>query len=47
MLYHRNTLLEGKADATWVFMNWEGILAKMKGVELNAFYLQDFDIPYA
>nr|AHF22067.1 Thi5-like protein [Pyramimonas parkeae] len=42
-----NTLLEGKADATWVFMNWEGVEARMKGVDLNAFYLQDFGIPYA
>lgn len=41
-----NTLLEGKAAATWVFMPWEGTMAKKKQVELNAFYLQDFDIPY-
>ena len=39
-------LKEGKADATWVFMGWEGVEAKLKGVELNTFYLQDFGIPY-
>jgi len=32
-----NTLLEGKADATWVFLQWEGVEAKLKGVELNTF----------
>jgi NitT/TauT family transport system substrate-binding protein len=40
------TLLKGEADATWVFMPWEGIEAKRKGVDLNTFLLQDYDIPY-
>ncbi|KAA6428902.1 MAG: hypothetical protein FRX49_01012 [Trebouxia sp. A1-2] len=40
------TVLAGKADATWVFMGWEGIEAKRKGIKLNAFSLEDFDIPY-
>lgn len=40
-------LQEGKVDATWVFMGWEGVEAKLKGVELNAFYLHEFGIPYA
>lgn len=40
------TLLKGDADATWVFMPWEGIEAKRKGIELNTFLLQDYDIPY-
>ncbi len=39
-------VLQGKADATWVFMGWEGIDAKRKGIELNAFSLEDFKIPY-
>mmetsp|Transcript_29626 Transcript_29626/g.64442 ORF Transcript_29626/g.64442 Transcript_29626/m.64442 type:complete len:357 (-) Transcript_29626:139-1209(-) len=39
-------LKEGKVDATWVFMAWEGVEARLKGVELNAFCLQDFGIPY-
>ena len=39
-------LVQGKADATWVFMGWEGVDAKRKGIELNAFSLEDFSIPY-
>lgn len=41
------TLLAGKADATWVFMGWEGVEAARAGVQLNAFKLEDFGIPYA
>ena len=41
-----NTLLDGDADATWVFMPWEGIMAAREGVGLNAFYLDDYDVPY-
>lgn len=42
-----NTLLEGKAEATWVFLQWEGVEAQLKGVELNAFRLRDHGVPYA
>lgn len=41
-----NTLLEGKADATWVFDNWEGVEAAGKHVALHKFYLRDYGIPY-
>jgi ABC-type nitrate/sulfonate/bicarbonate transport system substrate-binding protein len=41
-----NTLLEGKADATWIFNNWEGIEARTKKIELNKFSMGDFEIPY-
>lgn len=41
-----NTLLEGEADATWVFMPWEGVMADRDGVDLNAFYLDEYDVPY-
>jgi len=41
-----NTLLNGSADATWVFMGWEGAMAKLAGIELNTFNLEDFGIPY-
>jgi ABC-type nitrate/sulfonate/bicarbonate transport system substrate-binding protein len=41
-----NTLLEGKADATWIFDNWEGVEATTKQIELNKFSMSDFDIPY-
>lgn len=42
-----NTLLEGKADATWVFLQWEGVEAKLKGVDLNVFRVCDYGMPYA
>lgn len=41
-----NTLLEGKADATWIFDNWEGVEAESKKIELNKWSLKNYDIPY-
>jgi len=41
-----NTLVEGDADATWVFMPWEGVLARREGTELTPFYLHEYDVPY-
>jgi len=41
------SVLEGKADATWVFNQWEGVEAKLKGVELNTFAVCDYGVPYA
>lgn len=41
-----NTLLDGKADATWIFDNWEGVEAAGKGIELNKYRMHDFAIPY-
>jgi hypothetical protein len=29
-----------------VFMGWEGVEAKRRGVDLNVFPLEDFGIPY-
>lgn len=42
-----NTLLNGKADATWIFDNWEGIEASGKNIELDKFTLSEFNIPYS
>mmetsp|Transcript_122090 Transcript_122090/g.352908 ORF Transcript_122090/g.352908 Transcript_122090/m.352908 type:complete len:356 (-) Transcript_122090:163-1230(-) len=42
-----NSLVSGNADATWVFMQWEGVEAKLKGVELNVFNVCDYGMPYA
>jgi ABC-type nitrate/sulfonate/bicarbonate transport system substrate-binding protein len=42
-----DTLLAGKADATWIFTNWEGIEAEQNGIALNTFCLSDYDIPYS
>ena len=41
-----NTLLEQKADATWIFNNWEGVEAETQNIDLNLFSLKDYDIPY-
>ncbi|MCS7019774.1 MAG: ABC transporter substrate-binding protein [Cytophagales bacterium] len=41
-----DTLLAGKADATWIFANWEGVEAEEKGIALNYFRLSDYGIPY-
>ncbi|KAH7288058.1 hypothetical protein KP509_31G009900 [Ceratopteris richardii] len=41
-----DTLLSGKADATWIFKSWEGVDARLKEIELNDFSLSDFGIPY-
>ncbi len=41
-----DTLLEGNADATWVFTPWEGLLAERDGIELNAFGLDEYEVPY-
>ena len=41
-----NTLLEGSADATWIFDNWEGVEANTKEIELKKFSMSDFGIPY-
>lgn len=39
-------LKSGEADATWVFMPWEGVEARHNGIALNAFRMDDFGIPY-
>jgi NitT/TauT family transport system substrate-binding protein len=41
-----DTLLDGTADATWVFMPWEGVEAERNGIELHAFGLDDYGVPY-
>jgi len=39
-------LLAQKIDATWIFEPWEGVLAEEKGIELNYFHLENYQIPY-
>jgi len=39
-------LKEGKVDATWVFLPWEGVEAELDGVQLHAFRVGDYGIPY-
>jgi ABC-type nitrate/sulfonate/bicarbonate transport system substrate-binding protein len=40
-------LISGKSDATWIFLNWEGIEAEQKGYDLKFFKLSDYSIPYS
>ncbi len=41
-----DTLLNEEADATWIFLNWEGIAAEVQGVELRVFKMGKSGIPY-
>lgn len=40
------TLLKGKAHATWVFMPWEGLKAERAGIKLNAFKMDEYNVTY-
>ncbi|MEO0896808.1 MAG: ABC transporter substrate-binding protein [Bacteroidota bacterium] len=42
-----NTLLQGEADSTWIFLNWEGVAAEGSNHSLSYFNLRDYDIPYS
>ena len=42
-----NTLLSGQSDATWIFLNWEGVEASATNTQLHFFKLADFGIPYS
>jgi len=41
------TLVSRAYDATWIFLNWEGIEAKENGTILNYFKMENFGIPYS
>lgn len=41
------TVLNNSFDATWIFMNWEGIQINDVKEQFNFFYLSDFKIPYS
>ncbi|MEM6522919.1 MAG: ABC transporter substrate-binding protein [Bacteroidota bacterium] len=40
-------LVGNKSDATWIFLNWEGISALGKGIKLNTFKMADYGVPYS
>ena len=40
------TILNGEADATWIFEAWEGVEAKSQGIALTYFHMGDVGIPY-
>ena len=41
-----DAVLNDDCQATWIFEGWEGVEAKMKGIELNSFVLEDYGVPY-
>ncbi len=42
-----NTLLKGEADATWIFLNWEGVQVEYSLHRLQYFKMRDYAIPYS
>ena len=42
-----NTLIENKYDSTWIFINWEGVEASKKNINLELYKMSDFGIPYS
>ena len=48
MLSMWDNLVEKKADATWVFLPWEGIKAKYEhdNLQYHAFQMGDYGVPY-
>lgn len=42
-----DTLLEDRADATWIFLNWEGVAAGTSAHDLMYFKMHDYGIPYS
>ena len=42
-----NTIVNDKYDATWIFVNWEGVQANDAELDLELFQLSDFGIPYS
>ena len=41
-----DTILTRKTDATWIFLNWEGLQAKKENIRLSTFKMKDYGIPY-
>jgi len=42
-----DTVLNGSYDATWIFLNWEGVEAEALGAQLTYFKMADYNIPYS
>lgn len=38
-------LVANQADFLWIYLGWEGVQARLDGVELNTFLLKDFGVP--
>jgi NitT/TauT family transport system substrate-binding protein len=41
-----HALLTNEADATWIFLPWEGVEAEQRDIQINQFLLEDYEIPY-
>lgn len=41
------TVVNDSFDATWIFLNWEGVEAKNLDMPLRYFQLRDYQIPYS
>ncbi|KAI9009065.1 NMT1/THI5 like-domain-containing protein [Hyaloraphidium curvatum] len=41
-----DTVLNGEADSTWVFLPWEGVQARRAGKDLRAFGVEGAGVPY-
>ena len=41
------TVLNGSYDATWIFLNWEGVEAEALGAPLTYFKMADYQVPYS
>lgn len=41
-----HTLLTNEADATWIFLPWEGAEAAIRDIPLHTFTLDEYEIPY-
>jgi len=39
-------LMDGSADATWIFPPWEGVEAEQRGQEVRCFRLEEYGVPY-
>jgi ABC-type nitrate/sulfonate/bicarbonate transport system substrate-binding protein len=42
-----DTILDGTFDATWIFLNWEGVQGDVLDLRLRYFKMKDYQIPYS
>ncbi|MEM8897124.1 MAG: ABC transporter substrate-binding protein [Bacteroidota bacterium] len=41
------TVMSGAFDATWIFVNWEGVEAEGSDIPLTYFRMKDYEVPYS
>jgi len=39
------SIISGQTDFIWIFEGWEGVQARLEGVELNTFRLKEYGVP--